>query len=73
MSIAEFFSMGGYAFFVWWSFGMTVFLMVGEVIMVARKRQVVIKRLKRLMRLDANQSASLASNTESHQISNSEA
>jgi heme exporter protein D len=60
--IAEFFSMGGFAFYVWWSFGMTAFLMTGEVILVSRQRRAVLQRLKRLMRLESNQSPDPRSN-----------
>ncbi len=41
-SVAEFFDMGGYAFYVWGSFGITALVMVIEVWQVrVRHRQIV--------------------------------
>jgi heme exporter protein D len=37
-SLSEFLAMGGYAFFVWMSFGVTAALLVAEVAWVARQR-----------------------------------
>lgn len=39
MSWSEFFSMGGYAFFVWGSYLVALVLIVGEVAAVARRRK----------------------------------
>lgn len=52
MTIAEFFHAGGYGFYLWWAFGITAALMVGEALMLKHKRNAVIKRLKRLIRLE---------------------
>jgi heme exporter protein D len=39
-SLSEFFSMGGYGFYVWGSYGITFVLLVAEVLMLrARKRR----------------------------------
>ncbi|MDE2585688.1 MAG: heme exporter protein CcmD [Betaproteobacteria bacterium] len=46
-SASEFFAMGGYAFYVWGSFGLVVLIMAGEPIMVARRRKHLLSRLKR--------------------------
>ncbi len=46
-SASEFFAMGGYAFYVWGSFGLTALIMVVEPIMVARRRKNLLSRLKR--------------------------
>ncbi len=46
-SASEFFAMGGYAFYVWGSFGVTALIMVVEPIMVARRRKNLMSRLKR--------------------------
>lgn len=46
-SASEFFAMGGYAFYVWGSFGLTALIMVVEPIMVARRRKNLMSRLKR--------------------------
>ena len=47
-SWAAFFNMGGYAFYVWLSFGLTAFCLVWEVL-VLRKRRAVALRLSRLL------------------------
>jgi len=51
--IAKFFAMGGYAFFVWGSYGVTALFMVIEVILVKRNKRTIMQRLARLIR--ANQ------------------
>ena len=52
MTISEFFHAGGFGFYIWWSFGITAVLMVGEGLLLKQKRKAVIKRLKRLIRLE---------------------
>lgn len=52
-SWSEFIEMGGYAKFVWWSYGVTAVFMVGEVILLSRRKRTIIQRLGRLIR--ANQ------------------
>ncbi|MEW7975963.1 MAG: heme exporter protein CcmD [Candidatus Sedimenticola endophacoides] len=52
MSVAEFFDMGGYALYVWGSFGMTALLMGIEPFLVRGRRQVVIKRVARILRMN---------------------
>jgi len=52
-SFAEFMAMGGYAGYVWGSFGVTALIMAVEPIVVARNRKHTIARLKRQMRADA--------------------
>jgi heme exporter protein D len=47
MSLAEFFSMGGYAFYVWGSFAVTAVLMLLEVVLVMRRRRTLLSRLGR--------------------------
>ncbi|MGC4090866.1 MAG: heme exporter protein CcmD [Polyangiaceae bacterium] len=46
-SAAEFFAMGGYAFYVWGSFGVTALIMAVEPLLVARQRRQLLSRLKR--------------------------
>lgn len=55
MGMSEFFSMGGYGFYVWWSFGVAAVLMFGEWIFTDRQRNAVIQRLKRITRLNETQ------------------
>jgi len=49
--VKEFFEMGGYALYVWGSFGVTALLMIAEPLLLHRRRQLVLKRLSRLLRL----------------------
>jgi len=53
MSIAEFFSQGGYAFYVWSSYGMGVVLMLAEIIHLRGQRRTISARIGRLMRMRA--------------------
>ncbi|UCV28316.1 heme exporter protein CcmD [Ferribacterium limneticum] len=52
-SFADFIAMGGYGFYVWGSFGLTVLIMAIEPIVVIRNRKTTIARLKRQLRADA--------------------
>ncbi len=51
MSMAEFFDMGGYALYVWGSFGMTALLMIAEPVMVRGRRRSILKRISRMVRI----------------------
>ena len=46
-SPAEFFAMGGYAFYVWGSFGVTAFALLIEPLLLKKRRSEVLKSLKR--------------------------
>lgn len=48
MNLAEFFSMGGYAFYVWGSYAVTAVLMLIEVVLVVRRRRTLLGRLGRI-------------------------
>ena len=50
--MAEFFHMGGYALYVWGSFGMTAFCMVVEPLFLRNRTKQVRKRLARMVRLN---------------------
>ena len=52
----EFLEMGGYAFYVWGSFLVALLLMVVEPIMVAVKHRTLMKRLSRMIRMNAEES-----------------
>jgi heme exporter protein D len=52
MSISEFFHMGGYALYVWGSFGVTALAMIIEPILLRKQRIATEKRVKRIARLD---------------------
>ncbi len=55
MSAAEFFHMGGYAFYVWGSFGVTMLLMVLEPLLVRGRRRAILKRIARMSRLNSGE------------------
>ncbi len=48
-----FWAMGGYALYVWGSFGATLACIAGEVWLVRRQRRHVVSRLRRLQRFDS--------------------
>jgi heme exporter protein D len=49
--MSEFFHMGGYALYVWGSFLMTAAAMLAEPLLLRRRRAAVLRRLRRLARL----------------------
>ncbi len=49
MNWADFFAMNGYAFYVWGSYGMALFIFAIEIILVRHKRKITLQQL-RLMR-----------------------
>jgi heme exporter protein D len=53
MSIIEFFSQGGYAFFVWSSYGMAAVLLLAEIIHLRGRRRTISARIGRFMRMRA--------------------
>ena len=53
--MSDFFSQGGYAFFVWGAYGMAAALLTLEVLQLRAQRRALLSRLGRLTRLrDAN-------------------
>ena len=46
-SPAEFFAMGGYAFYVWGSFGVTALALLIEPLLLKKRRSEVLKSLQR--------------------------
>ena len=48
--VAEFFEMGGYALYVWGSFGATALLMALEPVLLRSRRAEILRRLNRLAR-----------------------
>ena len=52
MSVAEFFHMGGYALYVWGSFGVTALLMVAEPLLLKKRRRDIQRRLARMARMN---------------------
>lgn len=51
MNIADFFSQGGYGFYVWSSYGMALALLVAEIIQLRRQRRTILARIGRLIRM----------------------
>jgi heme exporter protein D len=45
-SVSEFFAMGGYALYVWGSFGLTAVVVVGEVLLLRAQRKNVLRDLR---------------------------
>jgi heme exporter protein D len=58
-SAGEFFAMGGYAFYVWGSYGVTVLFLMLEVVLVMARKRTITQRLGRRirMRLEVNNEA----------------
>lgn len=52
-AVLEFLDMGGYALYVWGSFGVTAVLMVAEPLMLRSRRRAVLKRVARVARMNA--------------------
>ncbi len=50
MNWSEFFHMGGYAFFVWTSYGLTLIVVVANIIAPIMQRKKIISRIKRAVR-----------------------
>jgi heme exporter protein D len=46
MSWSEFFSMGGYAFYVWGSYGVALLVIGGEVLLLRQRRKSLEARLR---------------------------
>ena len=53
MSVAEFFDMGGYALYVWGSFGVSALLMIVEPILVRNRRKTTLTRIARIARINS--------------------
>ncbi len=49
--MTEFLHQGGYAFFVWGSYGMALALLIAEVVLLRRSRRTILARLGRLLRV----------------------
>ena len=48
MSLDQFLSMGGYAFYVWTSYGVTFFVLLANIIIpIVQRKQFFIKALKK--------------------------
>ena len=52
--MGEFFSQGGYAFYVWSSYGMALILLALELMQLRNQRRTILARLGRLLRMRAS-------------------
>ena len=59
MNWSEFFNMGGYAFFVWTSYGLTFFVIVANIVSPIMQRKKVISRIKRAIKRESIELASV--------------
>lgn len=50
MNWSEFFNMGGYAFYVWTSYALTLVVIVANIISPIMQRKKVIKQIKRTLK-----------------------
>jgi heme exporter protein D len=50
----EFLAQGGYAFYVWTSYGLAAALLIAEAIGLQRQRRTIFARLGRLIRMQAH-------------------
>lgn len=59
-AITEFFAMGGYAFYVWSSYGIVAVVLIANVIAVRHRRRVLMRELARKERQAARKGAASA-------------
>lgn len=50
--MSEFFEMGGYALYVWGSFGVTALFMIAEPLLLRGRSQQIRKRIARMARIE---------------------
>jgi len=53
-SFSAFLHMGGYAFYVWSSFGLSFLLLALELLLLSGRRRTLLKRLGQIQRLNAS-------------------
>jgi heme exporter protein D len=49
----QFVAMGGYGFYVWGSYGVTLALIAAEVVLIAKRRRDVMRQLRSLARAES--------------------
>lgn len=49
MSVAEFFNMGGYAFYVWGAYGATLSAFIVEILLVSHKRKTTLQQVRLML------------------------
>lgn len=55
MSVSEFFNQGGYAFYVWASYGLCFALLIIEIFQLRKQRRTILTRIGRLIRMRASE------------------
>jgi len=55
MNWSEFFNMGGYAFFVWTSYALTLIVVLANIVLPILQRKKVIARIKRAIKREKMQ------------------
>ena len=50
----EFFHMGGYAFFVWTSYGLAIIVLLANVILPMQRKKEIMNNMKRRLRREQN-------------------
>lgn len=58
--MSEWFAMGGHGFYIWGSFGVSALFMVGEVILVMRRRRTLVERLGRMIRMNSSDNSTVS-------------
>jgi heme exporter protein D len=51
--MAEWFAMGGHGTYIWGSFAVTALFMIGEALLVVRRRRTLVQRLGRMIRMNS--------------------
>ncbi|MCK5876226.1 MAG: heme exporter protein CcmD [Candidatus Marithrix sp.] len=59
----EFFHMGGYAFYVWTSYGLTFLVLVANLIIPFNRERTILRTLKRKLRRNKHERNSIQSKT----------
>ncbi|MEW6312908.1 MAG: heme exporter protein CcmD [Pseudomonadota bacterium] len=54
-SWADFWDMGGRAFYVWGSYGLALLLMVGELVILSKSRRTLLQRLSLMQNVAAEE------------------
>lgn len=52
--MSEFLSQGGYAYFVWMSYGVTAAVLIAEVVSLGKNHRTILKRLGRMQRIQSD-------------------
>ncbi len=63
MNWSEFFDMGGYAFYVWTSYALTLIIVVANIVSPIMQRKKVISRIKRAIKRENIELEKAASNS----------